>query len=62
MNGYEKEVKEKLKVFGWQFLRSGKGTHEVWTDGTHSVTVNKDCRSRHTANSIMKAAGIDHKF
>lgn len=62
MNGYEKEVKAVLAENGWQFLRHGKGSHDVWTNGKRKVTVNHVCKSRHTANSIMKEAGIDKKF
>jgi predicted RNA binding protein YcfA (HicA-like mRNA interferase family) len=62
MNGYEKQVKEILKQNGWQFLRHGNGSHDVWTNGKHNVAVNHECRSRHTANSIMKSAGVKYKF
>jgi len=63
MNGYEKQVKELLRQHQWQLLRTGKGSHEIWVgpDGA-TVTVNHVCKSRHTANAIMKAAGIDHRF
>ncbi|BCG63994.1 MAG: toxin [Methyloprofundus sp.] len=63
MNGYEKQVKAILTSHGWRLLRSGKGSHEYWGKGGYkSVTVNHNCKSRHTANAIMKAAKIDHKF
>ena len=62
MNGHEKLVKEMLSRHGWKFLRHGKGSHDIWTDGSKNVSVNHECRSRHTANAIMKAAGIDHRF
>ncbi len=62
MNGYEKEVKRVLKNNGWSFIRSGKGSHEYWGKGRKSVTVSHTMNSRHTANSVMKAAGINHKF
>lgn len=63
MDGYEKLVKERLLKHGCKLVRSGKGSHEIWQcpNGV-SVTVNHACKSRHTANSILKAAGIDHKF
>ena len=63
MNGYEKQVKEQLRSHGWKFLRPGSGSHEIWIgpDGK-TVTVNHVCKSRHTANGIMKHAGISHKF
>lgn len=62
MNGYEKQVKELLKQYGWRFLRHGKGSHEIWTDGHRRVTVNKECRSRHTANEILKQAGVRERL
>lgn len=62
MNGYEKQIKEKLKENGWTFLRNGTGSHEIWSNGKHHVSVNYACKSRHTANQIMKDAGIKHRF
>ena len=34
----------------------------MWSKGQTSVTVSKNCDSKFTANSIMKQAGIDHRF
>jgi predicted RNA binding protein YcfA (HicA-like mRNA interferase family) len=63
MNGFEKEVKDILKQHGWQHLRSAKGSHEYWgKPGKKPITVPHGCKSRHTANAIMKEAGIKHKF
>ncbi len=63
MNGYEKQVKELLLKHGYKLIRSGKGSHEIWaSDKGVSVVVNYACKSRHTANSIMKATDIDHRF
>ncbi len=63
MNGYEKLVKEQLLKHGYKLVRIGKGSHEIWaSEKGVPVTVNHDCKSRHTANSIMKAAGIAHRF
>ena len=63
MNGYEKLVKEMLSKHGWMLLRSAKGSHEYWgKDGCKPVTVPHGCKSRHTANEIMKEAKINHKF
>jgi len=62
MNGYEKRVKEQLFAHGWRFLRSAKGSHEIWSDGHNKVAVNKTCQSRHTANGILKQAGIAYRF
>ena len=63
MNGFEKEVKKILARHNWCFLRSGKGSHQYWgKDGMKPITVPKNCKSRHTANAIMKEAKINHKF
>lgn len=63
MNGYEKQVKDLLRKHGYEYFRSGKGSHEIWKNSQGMfVTVNHNCKSRHTANSIMKEAGIDYKF
>lgn len=63
MNGYEKLVKEQLLKHGYTLVRTGKDSHEIWaSEKGVPVTVNHDCKSRHTANSIMKAAGIAYRF
>ncbi len=63
MNGYEKEVKKILKKYGWKFIRAAKGSHEYWgKESSKPVTVPHNCKSRFTANAIMKEAGINHKF
>ncbi|MDO9213858.1 MAG: type II toxin-antitoxin system HicA family toxin [Methylococcales bacterium] len=55
MNGYEKLVKEQLLKHGYKLVRTGKGSHEIWaSEKGVPVTVNHDCKSRHTANSIIK--------
>jgi len=63
MNGYEKLVKELLLKHGYKLVRTGKGSHEIWaSEKGVCITVNHRGKSRHTANSIMKAAGIGHRF
>jgi predicted RNA binding protein YcfA (HicA-like mRNA interferase family) len=62
MNGYYKQVVDVLKQHGFIFLRSGKGSHEIWGKGSVAVSVPFNCASRHTANGVMKDAGIKHKF
>ncbi|MBS3953659.1 MAG: type II toxin-antitoxin system HicA family toxin [Methylomicrobium sp.] len=63
MNGFEKQVKQILSEQGWKFLRSAKGSHEYWGKPGHKpITVPHGCKSRMTANAIMKQAKIDYKF
>lgn len=62
MNGYYAQVAAKLKEHGYTFLRQGKGSHEIWSNGKRNQTVSKNMPARDMANVIMKQAGIDHKF
>ena len=62
MNGFEKEVKAILAEQGWHFLRHGKGSHDIWSNGKKTVSVSKVCKSRITANEILKSAGIGKKL
>lgn len=64
VRGFYQQIVDALKKSGCTFKRSGKGDHEIWhspiTNRTFSV--DRTCMSRHTANAIMKQAGIDKKF
>ena len=64
MAGFEKDVRRILASHGCTFVRNGKGDHEIWfspiTD--RHLTVDGKIKSRHTANAIMKQAGISHRF
>ncbi len=57
MNGYYVQVTLLLKQAGFSFYRQGKGSHEIWSNGKISVTVPANCKSRFTANAILKEAG-----
>jgi predicted RNA binding protein YcfA (HicA-like mRNA interferase family) len=61
MNGFYNQVAAVLKQHGFFCLRQ-KGSHQIWGNGSVSVTVSTNCASRVTANAIMKQAGIAHKF
>jgi predicted RNA binding protein YcfA (HicA-like mRNA interferase family) len=62
--GFEQDVRRILREYGCSFVRKGKGDHEIW----HSPMTNRNfpvdskIKSRHTANGIMKQAGINHHF
>jgi predicted RNA binding protein YcfA (HicA-like mRNA interferase family) len=65
MKDYSKPVKEILDKHGWSFLRhGGKGSHDIWQSpsGNKTVSVNKNMKSRHTANDILSQAGINERF
>jgi hypothetical protein len=45
-------------------VRQGKGDHEIWTSpisGRH-FTVDGKIKSRHTANAVLKQAGLAKRF
>ena len=62
MNGYYKQLIQVLKTHGFSHFRAGKGSHEIWSKGAVAVSVPSNCASRHTANAILKDAGINQKI
>jgi len=61
---FEKQVRDILSQHGYHFERRGKGDHDIWFSHRTKkhVTVDGVIKSRHTANAIMKQAGIDYHF
>lgn len=63
-SSYTAELKKLLRRHGCRFERQGKGDHEIWyspiTD--RRFVVDAKIRSRHTANGVLKQAGIGEKF
>jgi len=64
MADYERKVRSILAENKCQFVRRGKGDHDVWFSPITNATfpVDGKIKSRHSANGIMKQAGIKHKF
>ena len=64
MAEYERKVRQVLSDHGCSFSRHGKGDHDIWYSPVTScnITVDSKIKSRHTANAILKRAGIDQKF
>lgn len=64
MQNFAKPVKKLLAEAGWTFLRQAKGDHEVWWAPAtgQRVTVVTFMKSRHTANAILKQAGLPKAF
>jgi hypothetical protein len=58
------ELKKVLRENGCRFERSGKGDHEIWfspiTD--RRFVVDHHIKSRHTANAVLKQAGLPKRF
>lgn len=64
MASYTDQVKEILKRYNCEFERQGKGDHEIWRSPINGkrFPVDGDIRSRHTANGILRQAGINEKI
>ena len=62
MNGYYHQVITQLKQHGYYFLRQGRGSHEIWSNGSRNQTISKNMPAREMANIIMKQANIEHRF
>lgn len=64
MAEYEKRVRDILSENNCNFVRRGKGDHDIWYSPitNRHITVDTKIKSRHTANAIMKQCGIDFRF
>ena len=64
MADYEKKVRKVLSENGYSLKRRGKGDHDIWYNPVlrKSISVDGVIKSRHSANELMKEAGIKHKF
>ena len=52
-----------LHAAGWRRVTNAKGSHEKWRhpDVVHAVIVPRS-KSRHTANTVLKQAGLPKAF
>ena len=64
MYDFSKELKQYLRKKGCSFERQGKGDHEIWFSPITNIrfVVDNRIRSRHTANAVLKQAGLPKKF
>ena len=64
MADFRPDVVRLLLDAGCYFKRQGKGDHQIWhspiTD--RSFPVDSEIKSRHTANGILKQAGLTKQF
>jgi hypothetical protein len=58
------ELKKLLRQHGCAFVRSGKGDHEIWYSPFNDLhfVVDGSIKSRHTANGVLKQAGLKKAF
>lgn len=64
MADYSKDLKKFLHDAGCTFERQGKGDHEMWYSPITEIrfVVDNTIKSRHTANAVLKQAGLPKKF
>ena len=58
------EIIRLLREAGCQFVRHGRGDHDIWrapVTGVHFV-VDHAIKSRHTANAVLRQAGLRKHF
>ena len=61
--GYYAELTQLLKDAGWQKTEGGKGSHEKWCHAmTGRTVIVPRSKSRHTANEVLKQAGLPKAF
>jgi HicA toxin of bacterial toxin-antitoxin, len=64
MESFTPELKKLLLAAGCTFVRAGKGDHEIWRSPITLVhfVVDSKIKSRHTANAVLKQAGLPKQF
>ena len=64
MAGFTPELKRMLRDAGCTFDRPGKGDHEIWYSPItrRKFVVDANIKSRHTANAVLKQAGLPKHF
>lgn len=64
MDSYTPLVKKLLTDAGCSISRTGKGDHEVWFSPItkRHFPVDHAIKSRHTANGVLKQAGLPKAF
>ncbi|HOV10112.1 MAG TPA: type II toxin-antitoxin system HicA family toxin [Spirochaetota bacterium] len=64
MANFTLELKKILRSAGCYFVRQGKGDHEIWYSPITNIhfVVDQEIKSRHTANAVLKQAGLSKRF
>ena len=64
MADFYRRLVEILVGAGCRRLREGKGSHEIWFSPivNRNFTVPRSTKSRHTANEVLKQAGLSKEF
>lgn len=61
---FDRPLRELLKAAGCSFVRQGKGSHEIWYSPVtkRNFALPIGIPSRHTANAILRQAGLPKAF
>lgn len=61
---FDRALRDMLKAAGYVFVRQGKGSHEIWHSPItlQNFPVPIGIPSRHTANAILRQAGLPKGF
>jgi predicted RNA binding protein YcfA (HicA-like mRNA interferase family) len=61
---FDRALRDMLRAAGCVFVRQGKGSHEIWYSPItkRNFPVPVGIASRHTANSILRQAGLPKAF
>ena len=64
MPGFTPELNKILRAYDCEFMKMGRGDHEIWWSPItkRKITVDNDIKSRHTANAVLKQAGLKKPF
>lgn len=64
VSSFTAQLKAVLLQAGCRFERQGKGDHEIWFSPVTEIRfpVDSKIKSRHTANAVLKQAGLPKKF
>jgi len=64
MPSFTPKLKQLLRDAKCFFERQGKGDHEIWFSPITGIrfVVDNSIKSRHTANAVLKQAGLPKKF
>lgn len=64
MKSLTPELKKILEQAGCYLVRQGRGDHEIWESPRSGIrfTVDNNIKSRHTANAVLKQAGLPKQF
>jgi hypothetical protein len=64
MADFDRDLQRHLTEAGCRFVRPGKGSHQIWFSplSNRHFPVPVGIKSRHTANAVLKDAGLPKSF